>query len=132
MRILLLFVLLTGMLGITACSTTDPAKTMGVVTRAYERAIRWGNIEAAERFRREPDPRWTPEVRKRLETIRVTSYQVLFSTIEPDEQHMSQTVRIKYYVDADIVERTLRDQQRWEYDPEVKQWYIVSDLPLFP
>ncbi|HEB59411.1 MAG TPA: hypothetical protein ENJ01_09335 [Gammaproteobacteria bacterium] len=128
----MLIIFFTGLLAVSGCSTTDPVNMMGYATRAYERAVRWGNLESAERFRREPADNWTPAIRERLGRVKVTGYEVINSTLEPDERHMSQTVRIKYYYDADLVERTLRDEQRWEYDPEIKQWFLVSELPTFP
>lgn len=131
MRATLIFLIST-LVAVSACTTKDPVNMMGYATRAYERTIRWGNLEGAERFRREPSASWTPEVRQRLEKVKVTHYDVLSSLLDPDEQHMRQTVRIKYYYETDLVERSLKDEQRWEFDPEAGQWFLLSELPTFP
>jgi len=118
---------------LTACATMDPEQQLGHTLRAYERVVRWNDLQRAASFRAEPDPDWGhAAVQKRLAGVRISRYTVVEGHMSPDGREFSQRVRIGYYSTDDVVERTLIDPQRWEYVPDKQRWYLVSPLPRFP
>ncbi len=113
------------------CSTVDPEQRLGQTLRAYERVVRWGELERAASFRRGGAPGWSETVRRRLRGLRVTRYDVIDGAMEEADRLYRQQVRIGYYYPDNPVERTVIDSQRWEYDAQRRKWYLVSPLPAF-
>ncbi len=113
------------------CSTVDPEQRLGQTLRAYERVVRWGELERAASFRRGSAPGWSETVRGRLRGLRVTRYDVIDGAMEEADRLYRQEVRIGYYYPDNPVERTVIDSQRWEYDAQRRRWYLVSPLPAF-
>jgi hypothetical protein len=58
-------------------------------------------------------------------------YDVKQVDLAEDKRHVSQVVEIKYYQLDNVVIKTIRDEQLWEYDPKEKSWYLSSGLPPF-
>ncbi len=117
---------------VSACASVDDSKktiTLDNATRKYERAIRWGEYEAAIGLRR--DSTVTHEHMDRLKAIRVTSYEAVNQTDSADRSETVIEVRISYYNEYTMKEKTIFDQQSWKYDPENKSWYITSPMPDF-
>jgi hypothetical protein len=103
--------------------------TLDSATRTYERAIRWGEYEAAIGLRR--DSTVTHEHMDRLKAIKVTSYEAVRQTDSADRSETVIEVRISYYNEYTMKEKTIFDLQSWKYDPEKKSWYITSPMPNF-
>jgi hypothetical protein len=95
--------------------------------RAYERSIRWSQFDAASGF----EAGGRAAVPDRLQRIKVTSYDVVESTLADDKERAQQTVRIRYYDTDDMRERIAIDHQDWRYDTAKEKWVLQSGLPPF-
>ena len=116
---------------LVSCATKDPKNELGYALRGYEREIRWGEWDKAAQFHENPEVAWKPEVRQRLSHIRISGYDVINGTMTSDKSMMVQTVRVRYFNDANYVERTLMDRQTWKYNKKVQKWFLSSELPKF-
>lgn len=129
---LILFLFLA--LGLSACLTSQARQDDLMVTvRSYENVIRWGKIPAAYDFLR-PDLAGEAEIPTGLEQIKVTGYDRLTGLIPTDEEkqrfRVAATIR---YVHIDRqVERSITDQQVWEWDAEAERWWRTNPIPAFP
>ena len=97
-------------------------------TRAYEKVIRWGDLEKANDFLKEPDE-FSAERYERLKKIQVNGYRLLSRT--KTKEGVDQVVEIKYTKDASVVVRTVTDAQKWIYDKDEERWYLASKIPEF-
>jgi len=122
----LLFALL--LLGGCATTSMDLNHKFDDASFRYERALRWGNLQQATQFQKQPQ-RFTDRELQRLGNIRITAYDLVDSTRSGNQ--IRQTVEIQYYTDDDVVVRTLLDHQRWEYDEDAGQWYLMTPVPAF-
>ncbi len=96
--------------------------------RSYEQVIRWGDLEKANGFLKEPAD-FSLERHKKLKNIQVNGYYVLSRTVTRDG--IEQVVEIKYTKDASVVVHTLTDVQKWVYDEDDGRWYLTSKIPDF-
>jgi len=101
------------------------------VSSAYEHAIRWGDYDVAKGFRKKQDTDHQACHADKLDKIRVTSYELLSSRPSVDMVRVRQAVKIRYYNADQLIEKTLIDDQMWEYDDTEKAWYLRSGLPDF-
>lgn len=121
-------------LGLAACVTSGARQDeLQVTVRSYENVMRWGKIPAAYDFLR-PDLADQGPVPAGLEEIKVTGYDRLTALIPADGEkkrfRVSATIR---YVHLDRqVERSLTDQQVWEWDDELERWWRANPIPAFP
>ena len=100
-------------------------------SRAYRKAIRWSDFEAASAFIKvEGSENKSPDFNK-LKRVKVASYEVKEIVPLKDKRQVHQIVEITYYKTNDNVLRTIREDQLWEYDQEEKSWFIQSGLPDF-
>lgn len=104
-------------------------------TIAYGAALRWGYYETAVGYLH-PEKRKIAEVPKDLPNIRLTGYEVVQPPIPlgDDGQGVSdrmQMVRIDYLHENTQSVNTLMDRQVWRYEPEAKNWWLYSGLPVF-
>jgi hypothetical protein len=117
---------------LSACASVDDSKktiTLDTATRHYERAIRWGEYEAADSFRRQSTT--TPADMARLKDVRVTSYETVRTNESADRTEVQIDVVMRYYNESTLKEVTITDYQSWQYDPGEKTWYITSPMPAF-
>ncbi len=116
----------------SACASVDDSKktiTLDNATRQYEKAIRWGEYEAANGYRRQSTG--TPADMTHLKAVRVTSYETLRKIESADRSEVQIDVEIRYYNEFTMKEVTITDHQSWVYDPAGKSWYITSPMPAF-
>jgi hypothetical protein len=106
---------------------------LSITVRSYENTIRWGRIPAAYDFLR-PDIVGTAEIPKGLDEIKVTSYERLTGLLPTDEERrrFRTTASIRYVHIDRQVERSITDQQVWEWDDEAKRWWRANPIPAFP
>jgi hypothetical protein len=119
---------------IIACATFARIKQTEMFERtseAYAKAIRWSDFEAANRYRKAILTQKKPPDLDALTQIKVTSYEVKEVGISKEVTQVRQIVEIGYYKIDGIIEKSLRDQQIWVYDPVDKRWYLNSNLPDF-
>ena len=118
---------------LSACSTIEKEEkkmSMNDTTRYYEYALRWSDYDAANAMRNPEatDPSPDPASLKRFQ---VTSYTVVNSLMSEDGKVLTQVVDIHYYNEDNMLERQLRDRQKWIYDEEAKIWSLDGPLPTF-
>jgi hypothetical protein len=129
-----LLVTLLVCLALAACVTSAARQDdLQVTVRSYENVIRWGKIPAAYDFLR-PDLADEARVPDGLDQIKVTGYDRLTALIPADTEkkrfRTSATIR---YVHLDRqVERSITDQQVWEWDDELERWWRANPVPAFP
>ena len=68
---------------------------------------------------------------KKLKHIKVVEYVVKRTTLVKDKSQVFQIAEIQYYRDDSNVVKTFTDNQFWEYDANLKNWYLLSGLPDF-
>ena len=106
-------------------------KKFDETSRSYLLALRWGEYEAAYGFKRLPNVNDKLPDFNDLSDVRVTSYRVKQTIISEDELMVVQIVDFQYYRMRNVTVRSITDSQKWQYDKEKKQWYLLSDLPNF-
>ena len=118
---------------LAGCATFERrVESFETTTFDYENSIRWGYFQLAYDFKKPQEgKKKTPDFKK-LEEIRISTYDVLKSRIAEDKLQAYQTVSIKYYNIHHMVEKTLIDKQVWEFNREHKKWFLTSDFPVFP
>ncbi len=126
----LLLLLLAGTL--YGCSTVEKAgkkQKLHLQLQSYDHAVRWGELADIYTYMRPEDtPRAIPEG---LDNIRVTSYEEIGPVMNLGENKVSRKVRIEYVLRDRQVVKTLIDDQIWEYDSEIDQWFRVDPPPEF-
>jgi len=101
------------------------------ISSAYEQAIRWGDYNVANGFRKKQETDHEAWNVDKLDKMRVTSYELLNSNPSEDKLRVHQAVKIRYFNAHKMIEKTLIDRQLWEYDDTEKAWYLQSGLPDF-
>jgi hypothetical protein len=95
--------------------------------RAYDKAIRWSDFEAAYSLTR-PDPARPPDF-TRLKGIQVTSYEAVGAVPSAGAKEVRQAVAIEYMRINDMRVRRIVDEQVWVYSGVEKRWQLTTGLP---
>jgi len=103
--------------------------TLDTATRHYEQAIRWGEYQLADSFRRQSTT--SAADMARLKDVKVTSYETVRTTESADRTEVQIDVVIRYYKESTMKVVTITDHQSWQYDPVSKSWHITSPMPAF-
>lgn len=98
--------------------------------KAYQSTVRWGYPGQAYNFLRQDIAAKTP-VPENLKNISVTNYKVIRLPDLVSENQAAQTAVIGFIFDDQQVEKTVHDQQLWEYDPEAKTWFRINPIPEY-
>jgi len=125
-------VLVLLILGCAGIKTGQQMALFDETSRAYDRAIRWGDYEEAYAFINLSDQDENLPDFAEYRQIRVTSYKVKKTIV--DEEGFSKVMRIvdiQYYRMNNVTVKTFIDRQRWEYNQEKDRWYLMSELPAF-
>ena len=96
------------------------------ISYAYGQAIRWGDYDVANGFRKKQETDHEAWNVDKLDKIRVTSYELLNSKPSEDKLRVHQAVKIMYFNVDQMIEKTLIDRQLWEYDDTEKAWYLKN------
>lgn len=98
----------------------------------YGKVMRWSDFNTAMSF-------FSPDIDKihkpnRLEIDRMKLFSVssyVASPIMPGdtENTIIQDVQMKLYNNHTKREKVVVDRQVWEYDKEIKKWWLISGLP---
>ncbi len=102
-----------------------------LTSKGYANAIKWSDFEAAYNSIKDVQNRSNPPDFRKLKLVKVTAYEVRQLIVSEDKSQVRQIAEINYYKLNYNVVRTVVDHQLWEYDPEVKIWYLRSELPDF-
>lgn len=119
---------------IVGCAGIETRKQMSLfdeTSRAYGRAIRWGQYEEAFAFKRLADKEDNLPDFADYRQIRVTSYKVKKTRISEDFSKVLQIVDIQYYRMSNVTVKNFSDRQKWEYNEKENRWYLTSELPDF-
>lgn len=128
--IFLLLLLVTAAL--IGCSTVQKAGKEQRLQRqlqSYDHVVRWGELEEMYTYMKPEDA--PAEIPQGLENIRVTSYEELGQPVNLDQDKVARKVRIGYVIRDRQVVKTLIDDQVWQYDGELEQWFRVNPPPVF-
>lgn len=98
--------------------------------KAYQSTVRWGYPGQAYNFLRKDIAEKTP-VPHNLANISITNYKVIRQPSPMGEDKATQTAIIGYLFDDRQVEKSLTDQQLWEYDPETQGWSRINPIPEY-
>ena len=118
---------------ISACGSGQSNKKRNLDATLYKYAsmIRWSDYEAAKQFLKpgESDIQPSSFELERLKQYKVSQY--LESPIAPGTQEniIIQQVRIELYNIHNNRTKTINDTQSWEYNEELKQWFLTSGIP---
>ena len=94
----------------------------------YTDLVRWGDLEAAERF---VDPELREEFRQLaagFEKLRITDHDV--GEIEHGNRTARVTVTYKWYSIAHLVEHTSRERQEWIRSGITNNWHVRPQLAV--
>lgn len=125
------FVLAFLILGCAGIKTGERMTLFDDTARAYLRAIRWGDYQSADAFKKMQGPDTEITDFENLRQIRVTAYTVLKTILSEDKSTIVRVVNFQYYRITDAMVKNLIDRQRWEYDEENNRWFLTSGLPDF-
>lgn len=119
-------------LALMGCATSPAGRDLTLTLNAYEKYIRWNELEQAMGF---IDPEARPSARDeafeldRFDQVRVTGYEVKARDLSPDERSLMQVVELRIYNRHTLRERTVIDRQQWRFDDEGDRWVNISGLP---
>lgn len=98
----------------------------------YQKVMRWADYNTAMSF-------FAPDLAEdkkptRLEVDRLRQFNISSYVAAPilpgeDENTIIQKVEMKLYNKHTKREKVVVDTQTWQYDKEVKRWWLVSGLP---
>lgn len=128
------YILCLGILLLIGCATMKEYQKVDALENAtnnYRDAIIWGDYNIAAKFRKVQDSQRLSWDFSEFKKFRVTSYEILNRAVSDNTLQAHQTIEIKYYNIQSMIEKTLVDEQLWEYDEEEKVWYLQGDLPQF-
>ena len=131
LKIRLSSVVLPILLLVACASTQDEMYLLDKSFMAYERALRWQDYDVMIAFHKNEQENLTVGQRKYLKQFRVTSYNVVFNSVEPDNKHANQIIELKYYKNDSITVRDLTLNNKWEFDDKTQRWYLTNALPDF-
>lgn len=115
-------------LTLSACSHDYQLMRMEEQLNSYGGVIRWSLFKRAlDYYARPPSP---PPDWQALRDVKVTYYQPLFRDALNEGKIILQTVEIRYLYKG-VVEHTLTDEQRWEYDENKSRWLLATGFPNF-
>ena len=118
-------------MGCASMETGEKMSQFDQTSRAYLRAIRWGEFEAAFAFKKLMDSDEEVPDFEDYRTVKVTNYKVKQTIISETKSKIIQIVDFQYYRMKDVTVRTIIDRQKWEYDEAQEKWFLQSDLPPF-
>ena len=134
MKIHVRMIALTVLLCLAGCGSMHTRQRLGELEeslRTYGRLLRWGEYEAALKYMVRREAEEGSVDLGLLRNIRITAYDVLSRTVEPDNTEAVIRVKIDFY-DADYGRlRSLMDVQTWWYSDEHERWFLDDSLPDF-
>ena len=124
-------------LALTACGGMPSVKREArsnkfeAAVKTYAKLVRWGYYDEAAKYLRARDGSTIDADLAMASRFRVSAYKPLSSIVADSNDEGRVVAMIDYYeIDSGVI-RTLRDEQLWWYDTEVKRWFLGSPLPNF-
>jgi len=122
---------LVAMLSLAGCaSVPDRADALREAQYAWSAAIRWGDFEGAWTM---VDPAWredhpmTALEFSRYDQVRISGYDEGASTVDGDIA--TRQVELGVVNRNTQVQRQVRYQEQWRYDPVAGRWWVGNGLP---
>lgn len=118
---------------LAGCQSLSKRKENQLLTqtlRSYESTIRWDDLRKAYSFLK-PEQAAKTEIPEGLDNIRVTGYEVISAPVALSDGNVIQAVLIQYVRKDTQMEKSINDQQLWEYDEEKLRWFLISKVPNF-
>lgn len=135
MRVLRLGLLLVCCLTMTACvSDSGLREEFEKSMRAYNRMLRWQEVEAAGMTYIDKDQR--DEFMSQAESLRrrgvtLADFRILTFECLPDKKTGDVVAEFDYFILPSNRIRTVTYRQEWVYQDPVKSWKLKSGLPPF-
>ena len=122
-------------LTLTACATqTGLSEEFDRSVKAYNRMLRWHEIENAVMTYSDPEQR--EEYLKQADTLKkrglsVTDFRILSSRYLPEKKSGDVLAEFDYYILPSNRVKTISSRQEWVYLENIKSWKLKSGLPAF-
>jgi hypothetical protein len=135
MRWLIKGIVLFSGLTLAACATrTGMSEELDRSVKAYNRMLRWHEIENAGMTYIDPEQR--EEYLKQAETLKkrglsVTDYRILSTRYIPEKKSGDVVTEFDYYLLPSNRVKTISYRQEWVYLENIKSWKLKSRLPVF-
>ena len=122
---------------LTACAsiqTTSINEEFDRSVKAYNRLLRWHEIESAGVTYIDPELR--EDFLKQAETLKkrglsVTDFRILSSKFVPEKKSGDVIAEFDYYILPSNRIKTISYRQDWAYQESIKSWKLKSKLPVF-
>ncbi len=115
---------------LAACASEQRLQDLDDTLNLYQAKFRWSNFDDILRFHHTSKAMDLADY-KRLQAIRITSYEEKQRIITSDLEQAEQVVIISYYDKDSGMEHQLLTKQVWKYDEDNQTWFLESDLPDF-
>jgi hypothetical protein len=99
------------------------------IAHTYELAIRWSEFESASAFLEDQENPALPAQIKHLKQYQVTSYEVTQFLPSADKSQVIVFANVQYFKKSGLIVKNYSHRQLWKYDPEKRNWFLVSGLP---
>ena len=115
---------------LSACaSVPEELEILDTTLNNYEKAMLWGEYNYI--LTSHKGDKISSAARERLDSIKVTSFDVLRSKLLPGGKKFVQVVDLKYYNRSYGVVRSMRVEQEWVYEEERNAWVVLTPFPDF-
>ncbi|MDH5444675.1 MAG: hypothetical protein OEY52_03910 [Gammaproteobacteria bacterium] len=121
---LMVFLLLS-----SCASVPEELEMLDTTLNNYEKAMLWGEYNYI--LTSHKGDKMSSYQREKLNSIKVTSYEVLFSKLLPGGKKFVQKVGLKYYNRSYGVLRSLTVDQEWVFELERNAWVLLTPFPDF-
>ena len=127
-------VLFSGLMLAACASQTGMGEELNRSVKAYNRMLRWHEIENAGMTYIDPELR--EEYLKQAETLKkrglsVTDFRILSTRYIPEKKSGDVMTEFDYYLLPSNRVKTISYRQEWVYLENIKSWILKSRLPLF-
>ena len=122
-------------LSLAACAThTSIGEDFGRSVKAYNRMLRWHEIESAGMTYVDPELR--DEFLKQTESLKkrglsVTDFRIIYTKYIPESASGIVTAEFDYYILPSNTVKTISNRQDWVYREKSKSWMLRSGLAAF-
>ena len=110
-------------------STPKELEQLDTTMNAYEKALIWGEYGYIVGIHK--NSTLSQLEQERLQSIKVTGYEVIRTSIAKDHSKAVQLVEIRYYNRAYAIVRSMKVEQEWVYEPDRQQWVVLTPFPQF-
>jgi hypothetical protein len=129
--VLVPLLLCTGCISVVFDMFHDPMgreAALRLAQREYTKFVRWSDVEAAARFVHPEDRERFLAYEGQFDAIRITDFDV--GQIDFGEEQTTATVRVTYhaYSMQSMLEREIKETQRWERVGKGNEWYVRPEL----